>query len=291
MQERIRSILSHDLSGVGRVSLNAIIPIFSHYCIESIALPTSVFSSQTDGFTKYAFTELTSFMKNTVIHWESIQLKADALYSGFLSSPEQIDILDTIIRTCLRQNALIIIDPVLGDEGELFSSLPASLVSHMQNYIKQAHSITPNFTEICLLLNEDYVETPSFFTVKNYLKKLAIGKIRYVIGTSILLEEETNPCVLAYDKNKDYFIKIPYIQIDGHFPGAGDCFTSIFMAYILRQHSLVPSLIRAVDFITHAITITKKTQSPPREGLLLERSLHSFSKQVSRIRGRYAIYR
>ncbi len=51
------------------------------------------------------------------------------------------------------ENTLVVIDPVLGDDGALYDTMDQKMVRRMQRLIGKADIITPNMTEVKLLLN------------------------------------------------------------------------------------------------------------------------------------------
>ena len=82
----------HDLSGFGRCSLTVAIPVLSAMGVQCCPLPTAVLSTHTGGFEGYTFRDLTEEMAVAAAHWKALDLRFDAVYSGFLGSFEQLDI-------------------------------------------------------------------------------------------------------------------------------------------------------------------------------------------------------
>ena len=107
-----RTAAIHDLSGFGRASLTVIVPILSTLGIQVCPVPTAVLSTHTGGFTDYSFIDLTENMKKTIQHWKNLEIAFDAIYSGFLGSPEQIHIVSDFIESFRKEDQLKVIDPV-----------------------------------------------------------------------------------------------------------------------------------------------------------------------------------
>ncbi|MDD3031953.1 MAG: pyridoxamine kinase, partial [Atribacterota bacterium] len=144
--QRVAAI--HDLSGFGRVSLAVVIPILSTMGIQVCPLPTAVLSTHTGSFKNYKFIDLTTHMTEYIAHWKEINIDFDCIYSGFLGSPQQIDIISHFIDDFAREDTLVVVDPVMGDGGKLYSSMNQNMVREMRKYIQKADLITPNYTEV-----------------------------------------------------------------------------------------------------------------------------------------------
>lgn len=143
----------HDLSCVGRVSLNAVIPILTTMGFEVTPLPTALLSCHTQ-YPEFTFLDLTTEMRKIIANWKAQDLKFNAFYTGYLGSPEQVQVVSELIRDFRRPNDLIVVDPVLGDNGKLYKGMSEEMVGEMRNLIKLADVITPNITEMFLLLGE-----------------------------------------------------------------------------------------------------------------------------------------
>ena len=114
-QKRIMAI--HDISCVGRCSLTVALPILSVLGFETSVLPTALLSTHTGGFTDYTYLDLTAEMLPITNHWQSLGLDFSALYSGFLGSVAQIAIVSNIINSFRKKDTLVLIDPVMADNG------------------------------------------------------------------------------------------------------------------------------------------------------------------------------
>ncbi|MDR2892565.1 MAG: pyridoxamine kinase [Deltaproteobacteria bacterium] len=284
----------HDLSGIGHTSLCIVIPVFSAMGIQACPLPTAVLSSQTGGVDDFCFVDLTGPMRNFLDHWKRLDLKFDAVYSGFLGSPAQAEIVADCIVSCLDQDGLAVVDPVLGDNGKLDPTMTPAMVESLRWLVSKADCITPNFTEAALLLGETMppavMQSPDVSgsarlyadleEVKDWLRRLAQIGPRYSVITSVPLRgrHRDGSAVLAYDSGQDRFWKVECEYIPAFYPGTGDTFTSVLTAGLLRGDSLPLAMDRAVQFVTLGIRATFGHDLPMRDGILLERvldSLHS----------------
>jgi len=272
----------HDLSGFGRASLSMIIPIISAMGIQVCPVPTAILSTHTGGFTDYQFIDLTDKLKDYLNHWNRLQISFNCIYSGFLGSPQQIEIISNFIKDHQDKKTLIVIDPVMGDNGRLYQTMTWEMVKKMRSFIKLADVITPNATEAALLLNESMEVTFEEKRIKEWLYRLSEMGPKTIIVTSVPDEKNSNKTyVVAYDKEDERYWKIKCEYIPAHFPGTGDGFTSVIVGSLLQGDSLPIALDRAVQFITMAIRASYGHKYPEREGVLLEKVLDNLKAPVT----------
>jgi pyridoxine kinase len=271
----------HDLSGFGRASLTMIMPILSTMGIQVCPVPTAILSSHTGGFKGYKFIDLTADLEEYLAHWQELGIHFDGIYTGFLGSPQQVEIISRFIDSGASHHPLVVIDPVLGDNGKLYQTMEWEMVEQMKGFIGRADVITPNFTEACFLLDEEYQPCIDEKNIKDWLRRLADMGPETVIITSVpdcKTSKITN--VVAYDRQDERFWKVKCEYIPAFFPGTGDGFTSVIVGSMLTGDSLPVALDRAVHFITLAIRASYGYNYPQREGVLLERVLDSLKAPV-----------
>lgn len=281
MKQISRVAAIHDLSGFGRVSLTTVIPILSTMGIQVCPLPTAILSTHTGGFEGFSFVDLTFSMTDFINHWKSLSLEFDAIYSGFLGNVAQIDIVSDFIDSFKKEDTLVVVDPVLADNGELYSTMDEKIVCSMKKLIKKANIITPNFTEAAFLLDEDYKKDLSIDEIKDWMKRLAAMGPDIVVITSVPeLDAKNRTGVVAYNKLENDFWKVSCTYIPAHYPGTGDAFTSVLVGSMLNGDSLPIALDRGVQFITSCIRASYGFNYPEREGVLLERMLDNLKLPV-----------
>ncbi|MFP4289759.1 MAG: pyridoxamine kinase [Bacteroidales bacterium] len=270
----------HDLSGIGRVSLTSVIPILSSMGVQVCPLPTAVLSSHTQ-YPDFYKVDLTPHLKPMIEHWKRLELSFDAIYSGYLASASQTSVVEYVINTFSQPNMLVVVDPVMGDNGKRYTSLSTELVTQMQKLIAKANVITPNLTEAALLLDENYDPGITLKRVKNWLKRLSEMGPSVVIITSVPeTPDKKITSVVAYDKNTERFWKVSCNYFPANYPGTGDSFTSVLTGAILQGDSLPIALDRAVQFISQGIRATFGHNYNTREGIMLERILRSLDNTV-----------
>lgn len=278
----------HDLSGFGRTSLSVVIPILSTMGIQVCPLPTAVLSTHTGGFKDYHFVDLTEHMAAIIKHWQELEIEFTCLYSGFLGSSHQVKMISQFIDSFGVPKPWVVIDPVMGDDGQLYQTMNQQMVREMQSFISKADLITPNFTEAAFLLDEKFSWQISVQKIKEWLLRLSEMGPEIVIITSVPdCKMAKNTCVMAYDRSADRFWKVSCVYIPAKFPGAGDTFTSVVVGSILQGDSLPIALDRGVQFITTGIRASYGFEYPRREGILLERVLASLNLPI--VTGSYEI--
>jgi pyridoxine kinase len=270
-----RAAVLHDLSGIGRCSLTAVIPILSARGIQACPLPTALLSTQTDGFENYYFQDLTESMIKIMAHWKEEHMEFDGIYSGFLGSPEQARVVGQFIEDFRREKQLVVVDPVMGDNGEFYGPYTRELIDSMKELITKADLITPNFTEAAFLLGEDYSSTVTGEELKSWCRRLSDRGPGQVIITSVPLggSGKEKVALAAWDRDKDSFFLSSVRKIPIGYPGTGDAFTSLIMADLMNGKSFQKSIKRAERKIKFAIRKTRDYNLPRREGILLEKYL------------------
>lgn len=271
----------HDISGLGKCSLTAAIPVLSAAGISVGVLPTAVLSTQTGGLNHYTYRDLTSDMRPVMHHWEEIGIKFDAVYSGFLGSAEQVDIVCEFVEKFGKEGSVFLCDPAMADNGSLYDTFDGDFVDCMKRLCAKADILVPNFTEAALLLGETYEEPPY---TENYIvhivKTLAERfSVNNIVLTGVDFDSRSVGAA-AYDALSD---KITYSlrpQIEGMFHSTGDLFASALLGGILNDFSVNAACDKAIDFTVSAIAQTVKTGGDSRFGLCFEKCLPDYIKNL-----------
>ena len=279
---RIKKIAAvHDLSGVGRVSLTAVIPILSSMGFQVCPLPTAVLSNHTQ-YPDYSLLDLTEEMQRIVEKWKKMDVHFDTFYSGYLASSRQIKIVEDLIAYFRRPSDLVVVDPVMGDNGKLYVGMGQDMVEEMKEFIRYADVITPNLTEMFLLLGEP--EIPDVLTdqiLKAGLKSLSDKGPEIVIVTSVPVVDNPHlTSVYAYNRIGGRFWKVTCPYLPAHYPGTGDAFTSVITGALMQGDSLPIALDRATQFILQGIRATFGYEYNNLEGIMLEKVLRNLDMPI-----------
>lgn len=272
----------HDMSGIGRCSMTVIMPIMSALGAQVCPLPTALLSNHSE-YPYFYFYDFTDHMKEYYENWEKNNAGFDCLYSGFIGSENQIDIiLDIINKVKQKTNALIVVDPVMGDHGIKYKTYTDEMIKKMSMLVKKADIITPNLTEVSILLKEEYPKDKlSKEKLKEYLNKLSSMGPNIVMITGVITDENEN-INICYDKKNNSYWKVPFEFIDKRYPGTGDLFTSLFLGYFLNKNSLPESIERAGKFVSLAVKNTSKYQTPRSDGVIFENIMIDLYNKIDR---------
>lgn len=263
----------HDLSGIGRCSLTVALPILSALKVQCCPLPTAILSSQT-GYPEYTFLDLTNEMTSYCNTWKRLNIQFDTIYSGFLGSENQIDIVTNFIKD--NPESFIVVDPVLGDNGSIYPVFTENMCSRIKDLVKLSHLTTPNLTEACILTDRDYSKlTFTKAELINIAKDVSCLGPNLVVITGII--DNGNMINLSYDKNTNdiNFIKVEYNNCS--YSGTGDIFTSIVTGLLTNGYNLSTSVKVATEFILKSINYTKEYNTDRNDGVMFEMFLHDLT--------------
>ncbi len=267
-----------DLSGYGRCALTVAIPILSVLGVQACPIPTAVLSTHMGGFGTPAFQDLTETVDEVLTHWEQIDLRFEALYSGFLANTHQIEQVKRLFTRFKKPGTLTLVDPVMGDKGKLYSIYTTCMQQAMKQLVQTADIVTPNKTELFLLLDEAYTEAPfEVETLKAYAKRMAaMGPQQVIIkGIELTTGGKVNA---AYDATCDTFWMVSYEEIPRHYPGTGDAFASIIVGRLVKGIALQQAVQEATTFIRQCVETTREAGTDTRAGILFEAHLQDLCR-------------
>lgn len=267
----------HDLSCFGRCSLTVILPALSAMGVQVCPLPTAVFSTHLGGFANIVCHDFSDQLAAVSRHWQQEHLAFDCLYSGFLASKAQFDAAETFLQQFGTAQTLVFVDPVMGDNGRLYSAYTDTLCVRMKKLVAQADVITPNYTEACLLLGEPYDPgCVSGEVLHAWCRRLSeLGPAKVVITGIPAGDEVLN---LGYDHETGLFTEVRRPLVPARYPGTGDLFASVLLGALLQAVPFAAALAQAADFVGAAVAATYAAKTPVREGVLFEPLLGRLAK-------------
>lgn len=280
MKHQKRVMAVHDLSCFGKCSLTTAIPIISAAGVETVALPTAVLSTHTGGFTGYTFRDLTEDIPAITRHWKSLSLHFDAIYTGYLGSFEQLEIVSKVIDSFRCKDTLIYTDPVMADSGRLYPSFRPDFPEGMAKLCKKADIILPNLTEAAFLVGEPYREGPySKEYIEGLLKRLAALGPKKIVLTGVWDEPEHLGCAV-YDAESNCVGYAMSRRIEGSYHGTGDVFASALLGALMNGMPLLQSAQKAVDFTVGSIRRTRTAGTDVRFGVNFEAGLPDYIRSL-----------
>ncbi len=247
MNDLKRVAAIHDLSGYGKCSLTVVMPVMSAMGIEVCPVPTALLSTHTAGFTGYTFNDLTEDMEGFLNHWKTIDLNIDCIYSGFLGSERQIDIVCKYIDTF--KGAIVAVDPVMGDNGKIYATYNEEMCRGMRLLASRANIVVPNLTEAAYILDEKYPESGTLdkAAALEWLKKLCDMGPDTAVLTGLTDGEDIFNA--GYQKATGELTISKCKRIPGNFHGTGDLYSSILIGCLMKGDSLKSALDKATEFV------------------------------------------
>ncbi len=271
---RVKTVAAvNDLSGVGRCSLTVAIPVISAMGAQVCPAPTAILSAHT-GFKGIVATDMTEFLGRTLAAWTDMGMLFDCVYTGYLGSPRQAELILSFLNA--QKQALKIVDPVMGDEGRLYSGVDASMAEAMRALCRAADVVTPNMTEFSVLAGEDYSMRPRTRSeIDEMLKRLPS---RAAVVTSV---PYAGGLANAYRDFSGETGVIPFEAVDGHYPGTGDLFASVLTGALVAGDAIKSAVARAADFVSRAMALSRGA-GDPNHGVQLEAALPYLLEEQAR---------
>ncbi|MEK4230216.1 pyridoxamine kinase [Solibacillus sp. FSL H8-0538] len=270
-----------DISSFGKCSLTAAIPVLSVMGVQAVPLPTAILTAQT-GYPSFYCNDLTSKMDIFVDEWSKLGATFDGIHTGFVTGKEQIDNIFQFLSVFHSSETTLLVDPVMGDLGEVYKMFSGELLDRMKELVKRADIITPNITECCMLTGLSYEKLQSYQDDSDYFQALdeAGHQLQQATGANVIITGLNPP---PADANTRYVGNM-YIDADRSFysirdyngesySGTGDLFASVIMGGMMRGQDLVESMKLAEAFLAAAIEATSKEQLPREAGVNFEQFL------------------
>ena len=266
--EQKKVLALHDLSAVGRAGLTQAISALIAMGHQCIPLPTAVYSSHA-GIPGFVTQDLTDWLSGALGQYEALGLRFDAVLSGFLSAPAQVECVRRAA-ACKQPNGILLVDPVMGDNGKLYKICTPELVDSLRQLCHMADYITPNVTEAAVLLDLPADTTPESMTeAEDWVHRLCE---RYETRTVLTgLGDETTVFTLCGQDDTVQTVTNP--RIGAYYPGTGDLFAAVLTGSLLRGNLLRDAASCAANFVCECIRATAQMVSQPQWGVILEPQL------------------
>ncbi len=274
-----RILTIQDISCVGKCSLTVALPIISTFGIETSILPTAVLSNHTM-FPSWTFNDLTNDLNNITSKWKEINIDFDSIYTGYLGSFEQLKIVSDIFTQFKPKNGNIVVDPVMADNGKLYTGFTQEFADEMAKLCSKADIIVPNLTETSFMLHTPYVEKGYD---ENYIKELLQKLVGLGAKTAVLTGvsfDDKKLGVYAFDSVKNEYFSYYREKLPASFHGTGDIFASALTGALAKDKTLNESLKIAVDFTVKCIDITLKNKNHNFYGVDFESAIPYLIKRI-----------
>ena len=260
-----------DISGLGRCSLAAALPVLSVLGTQALPVPTAVYTNQT-GFPRFEVHNCEALLKKYPSLWQQHSVVLDGIYTGFMASQEQLAAAQAIIDAFRQNNTLVLIDPVMGDNGQRYPEFDEKLCHAIASFAMQADVITPNVTEAHLLVGQDVqpflrAPPPEQETMLQALCE-ALPQPQVIITG---WRRGEHVCNFAWAHGAFKIYASPAVA--GSYSGTGDLFASAVCGGLVNGDGLDASICRAMRFLEAALQDAAAQKLPEEHGIPFENHL------------------
>lgn len=271
-----RIVTIQDISCVGRCSLTVALPIISAMGIETAVLPTAVLSNHT-AFSQFTIHDLTDEFSKITEAWDAQGIGFDGVYSGYLASNRQIDLVDTFMQS--QHGALRFVDPAMADHGKLYYGFDEAFAQRMAGLCAKADVIVPNLTEAAIMTGTPYRENPDAAYYKDLARCLADLGTPTVVLTGYT-EGEHAIGAIAYDREQDAFTTYVNDRLEAAFHGTGDIFASTMFGALMRGRSIERAMEIAVNYVLECMRCTASDPEHRSYGVNYEQAIPYLVQQL-----------
>ncbi len=264
-------ILFNDLPGYGKVALAAMIPLLSRMGHFTYQLPTAVLSNTLD-YGKFQIQDMTEFMKGTIKVWDDLGFDPDCICTGFVTSEEQVDVIEEYIRSRNRdKERYVMVDPIMADGGRLYNGIGQERVASMRRLVSMADVMVPNMTEASFLTGiRPGQERGTLAELREVVDGLRALSGKSVVITSAIEVETDRHLVYGYDHIRDEYFQVLYEHLPVRVAGTGDIFSTIMLGEVLAGRSLHDGVKKAVRALARLIG-ENRSHLQGYKGILVER--------------------
>lgn len=279
-----RIVTIQDISCLGKCSLTVALPIISAMGVEASIVPTAILSTHTM-FSGYTFRDLTDDMPDILAHWKNEGFAFDAVYTGYLGSQRQLSIVGDYFDAFKHPDNYIIIDPVMGDNGKLYTGFTDEFARSMGKLCARADIIMPNMTEAAHMLGVDYVAGGyDEAYISELLKRLTGLGARIAVLTGVSFEPGRIG-VMSYDSHTDEYYMYIHDKVNKSYHGTGDIFASTVTGALVNGLPLSSALKMAADFTADCIRITAAEPNGIDYGVYFETLIPKLVAELKQAKG------
>ncbi|MBR5278720.1 MAG: pyridoxamine kinase [Clostridia bacterium] len=248
-----RILTVQDISCFGQCSLTVALPILSACGAETVIIPSAVLSTHTGGFSGFTFRDLSDDIPAISAHWQKEGIDFDAIYTGYLGSLKQIDMVKDLFKNHTRKGGIKVVDPAMADNGNLYYGFDQEYANAMATLCKEADIVLPNITEACFMTGVEYKESYDREYIDTILAALENAGMKDIILTGVSFNKETTGVIVKTSKGVEYYShkKIP---VGSH--GTGDVYASAFCGALLRGKSSFDAASIAANYTLRCIENT-----------------------------------
>ena len=185
----------------------------------------------------------------------------------------------------------ILVDPVMGDDGEEYPIYTEALCEKMRFLVKRAAVITPNLTEALLLLHGRERAHKIWSKISNLAEK-ELKEFVEETGNKLAMEYETEVVITGIDFPVKAGVQeignlicagdsvqwVTAQKVGGSYSGTGDLFASVLSAGMVKGTDTVESVRKAVNFLAKGIRDAVEEETDRNEGICFEKYLYELAR-------------
>lgn len=272
----------NDLSGMGKCSLTAALPVISAIGVQCCPFPTAVLSNQT-GYESCFYDDFTDKMSAYAAEWKKRGFRPDGIYTGFMGNQHQIDVVEHFLTDFADEQTMILVDPVMGDSGKTYGIYTDAFLARMKRLVRRAHIITPNLTEAMLLaggrehmekwlgrLPEDSGQDLIRIAQETAETLIRQYEIPTVVITGVTADWKVGNLIQTASGSEWVFSD----RFGGSYSGTGDLFASVLAAGVVKGFDPVFCVKAAVRFLGPAIRDAAEEKTDRNDGVCFEKYLY-----------------
>ncbi|MBO7682143.1 MAG: pyridoxamine kinase [Clostridia bacterium] len=277
-----RVLTIQDISGVGKCSLTEALPIISAAGVECAVLPTTVLSTHT-AFEGFTFHDLTEDLPGIAEHWAKLGLQFSTIYTGYLGSIHQVELVKAIIERFRDEQNIVLVDPAMADHGKLYAGFVPEFVGAMKGLCAIADVVVPNITEAAFLLGQEYIaEGYSEDYIKGLLKGLTDLGPRTSVLTGVSFSEDKLGA-MAYDRETDTFFSYFTDREPKNFHGTGDLFASALVGALENGFAIEDGIRIASEYTLASLRATLNDPEGRWYGVNFEEALPVYMRLLGKV--------
>ncbi|MBP3895010.1 MAG: pyridoxamine kinase [Mogibacterium sp.] len=267
-----RILTIQDISCLGKCSITIALPVISALGTETVILPTAVLSNHTL-FKSFTVKDLADQIEPICEKWVEEGVEFDAIYTGYLGTIEQIDMMKDLFKTFKRgDDTIVFVDPVMADNGKLYPAFDMDYARKNAELCSCADIIVPNITEASIMTGMEYKEEYDESYIREMLERLTKLGAEISVLTGVSLSEGKTG-VMGYDKKNDEIYCYQNDKVGAMFHGTGDLFSSTVIGEIMKGKSWKDAMRIAADYTAHTIEVTMNNPKKPWYGVDFEATI------------------
>ncbi|MDR2646567.1 MAG: bifunctional hydroxymethylpyrimidine kinase/phosphomethylpyrimidine kinase [Oscillospiraceae bacterium] len=270
MKKSPTAAVINDISGLGRCSLAAMLPVLAAIGVHACPVPIAVLTNQT-GYDSYALQSCDEVLAAFPSQWKRQAVELNGISTGFFSSTRQVELARQFIRAMRMRDTLLLVDPVMGDNGHRYAGFDDALCKAIAELAQTADVLTPNLTEACMLCGVTYNPSANEASLRRLTAQLLSGsRAAVVVVTGVHANGEISNVLAMRDGYFGYF-KSPCIG--GSYSGTGDLFAAALFGYLLQGVDPCAAIPKIQAFLEAALRDANESKTRGADGVPFERHL------------------